>query len=50
VETGRHEGVPVTGEPAVLFLPANTARHPVIIPVSIGSNTRRNLLQIQMVI
>jgi hypothetical protein len=40
----------VAGEPAVLFLPANTARHHVGISVGIGSNTRRNLLEIQMVI
>ena len=35
---------------AVLFLPANTARQLVGISVGIGSNRRRKLLQIQMVI
>ena len=37
-------------EPAVLFLLANTARQLVGISVGIGSNRRRKLLQIQMVI
>jgi hypothetical protein len=36
--------MPVAGEPAVLFLPASTAHHPVGISVGIGSNIRRNLL------
>jgi hypothetical protein len=43
-------GEPAAGEPVDLFLPANTARHHVGISVGIGSNTRRNLLEIQMVI
>jgi hypothetical protein len=42
--------VTVAGEPAVLFLPTNAARHHVGISVGIGSNARRNLLEIQMVI
>jgi hypothetical protein len=37
-------------EPAVLFLPTDAARHHVGISVGIGSNARRNLLEIQMVI
>lgn len=37
------------GKRAVLFLSANTARHPVGICVGIGSKTRRSLLSIQMV-
>jgi hypothetical protein len=45
----RHGGVPAAGEPAVLFLPANTARQPVGVSVGIGSNRRRKSLQIQLV-
>jgi hypothetical protein len=41
--------VPAAGEPAVLFLPANTARQLVGISVGIGRNRRRKLLQIQTV-
>ena len=36
-------------ELAVLFLRANTERHPVGISVGIGSNRRRKLFQIQLV-
>jgi hypothetical protein len=49
VETGTASGVPAAREPAVLFLPANTARQLVGISVGIGSNRRRKLLKIQMV-
>jgi hypothetical protein len=41
--------VPDAGEPAVLFLRANTARHLIGIPVGIASNRCRKYLQIQMV-
>jgi hypothetical protein len=37
------------GKPAVLFLSANTARHPAGICAGIGSNRRQKCLQIQMV-
>jgi hypothetical protein len=50
VETGAAWGVPAAGEPTVLFLPAHTARQLVGISVGIGSNRRRKLLQVQMVI
>jgi hypothetical protein len=40
VETGTAWGVPTAGEPAVLFLPANTARRLVGISVGIGSHRR----------
>jgi hypothetical protein len=42
-------GVLAAGEPAVLFLPANTVRELVGISVGIGSHRRRKLLQIQIV-
>ena len=35
-----HRGVPAAGEPAVLFLPANTVRQLVGISVGIGNNQR----------
>jgi hypothetical protein len=50
VQTETACDVPAAGEPTVLFLPANAARQPVGISVGIGSNQRRKLLQIQMVI
>jgi hypothetical protein len=40
VETGTALGVPAAVEPAILFLPANTARHLVGISVGIGSHRR----------
>jgi len=40
VGTGTASGVPAAGEPAILFLPANTARQLVGISVGIGSNRR----------
>ena len=40
VETGTARGVPANGEPAILFLPANTARQLVGISVGIGSSRR----------
>jgi hypothetical protein len=40
VETGTAWGVPAAVEPAVLFLPAITARHLVGISVGIGSHRR----------
>jgi hypothetical protein len=40
VETGTARGVPAAGEPAVLFLPANTVRQLVGIFVGIGNNQR----------
>jgi hypothetical protein len=49
VETGTAWGVPAAGEPAILFLPANTARQLVGISVGIGSNRRLKLFQIQLV-
>jgi hypothetical protein len=49
VETVTAWGVPNAGKPAILFLPANTARHLVGISVGIGSHRRLKLLQIQMV-
>jgi hypothetical protein len=38
VETGTARGVRAAAEPAVLFLPANTARHLVGISVGIDIN------------
>jgi hypothetical protein len=49
VETGTAWAVPVAEEPAVLFLRANIERHLVGISVGIGSNWRRKLLQIQLI-
>jgi hypothetical protein len=40
VQTETASGVPAAREPCVLFLPANTARQFVGIPVGIGSNQR----------
>jgi hypothetical protein len=40
VETGTAWGVPAAGGPAILFLPANTARQLAGISVGIGSNLR----------
>jgi hypothetical protein len=40
VETGTAWGVPAAVEPAVLFLPADAARHLVGISVGIGSHRR----------
>jgi hypothetical protein len=42
VETGAAWGVPAAVEPAVLFLPAITARHLVGISVGIGSHRPEN--------
>jgi hypothetical protein len=50
VQTETARDVLTAGEPTVLFLPANAARQPAGISVGIGSNQRRKLLQIQMVI
>jgi hypothetical protein len=44
-----HGACPAAGEPAVLFLSANTARHPAGICAGIGSNRRQKWFQIQMV-
>jgi hypothetical protein len=49
VETERHGARLLPGEPAVLFLPANTARQLVGISVGIGSNRRLKLFQNQLV-
>jgi hypothetical protein len=49
VETGTAWAVPAAEELAVLFLRANTERHLVGISVGIGSNRRRKLFQIQLV-
>src|SRR5277367_3058529 len=49
VETGTTWAVTAAEEPAVLFLPANTARYLVGISVGIGSSRRRKLPQLQLV-
>jgi hypothetical protein len=49
VETRTALAVPAVEEPVVLFLRANTARQLVGISVGIGSNWRRKLFQIQVV-
>jgi hypothetical protein len=40
VETGTARACLLTGEPTILFVPVNTARHLVGIPVGVGSNQR----------
>jgi hypothetical protein len=48
VEVRTAWGVPAAVEPAVLFLPAITARHLAGISVGIGRHRREKILQIQM--